>query len=230
MYNLCNQSHCVAGFNSACQHVSRGFFPEFYFYIYIGSPLQGWGECNGRLWLPGCWIKNLKCFCSPCRDKQDWGEFRWPQRVLTRALSQLLNQSGRLRMGIWRGILNKEEGNSREDREHEDKGGTVLFFSESTETCFLHVAGGCRPTIKNANKSLKAAWLECTHSINAQWHKQQFPWFLLLIMMSFHHNGGKKGWVPFKRCPSDQWPTKYWVSRLGCKLLIMYLRGNQLFM
>lgn len=165
MYNLCNQSHCVAGFNSACQHVSRGFFPEFYFYIYIGSPLQGWGECNGRLWLPGCWIKNLKCFCSPCRDKQDWGEFRWPKRVLTRALSQLLNQSGRLRMGIWRGILNKEEGNSREDREHEDKGGTVLFLFREHWDMLLTCCWGLQTNYQKCKQITKSC-LTGVHSLH----------------------------------------------------------------
>lgn len=53
--------------------------------------------------------------------------FDGPQRVLARTPSQLLNQSGGLRMGIWRRILNKEEENSREDREHRTKEG--LFFS-----------------------------------------------------------------------------------------------------
>lgn len=94
--------------------------------------------------------------------------FDGPQRVLTRAPSQLQNQSRSLMMGVWRWILNKEEQNSREDRQQEDMEKVLRHAS--------YMLLGAADELSKIQENPYSC-LPVMHSIKAQHHKQEFLLF-----------------------------------------------------
>lgn len=157
-YNLCNQSCSMADIKCCLPTSLRRLLSPALFLFPHQERSRGWREYGGGLWLPGCWSGRAASTPAliPWIDKAEDSSC-CPQRILAGARCRQAESISQRRqvLGIWRWILNKGKRNPREGREHKCKWGSCSFlYQGNIVLCFLHIAGGCRSTVKDTGKTL----------------------------------------------------------------------------